>query len=1128
MSDSIEDNCYELLKNGEFAYQNKEFSKAQKILKEAANCFSEFNNLPGKAWALTNLGAALADNRQYLEAIEPLEEAISLHKITDYEEGEAMARFSLASTLFDCGQIFRSKKLFEDSEPLFSSTGNKLLAEQAKKAIQTIEEIAPKGLTDDEQNRFDSLSAQLKTATETGLVSYQNGNLSVAVRHWKLALQASQALNLDLRSAELLLNIGVALCHQGHLDDGVKYLEEVAFFAHKTGYYEAESTAFNNLGCVNSDLGNIEAAVNYLEQAIKIRISLQNPERIAESKGNLGMVFVKKGDILKALEMFSESLSLYEKSHHQSAVTFIQEKINNIRNGEKYEDYFFYVNPIKIREKYDIKSQLRIAREYEITGDYQSAVSIYTPLIDVARQVEDKGLESLLLNALGFAFRRLGHYSHALMSYQEALSAARKAADRDMEALALNNLGVLYADSDSEVARNFLKEAANLRKNLPEKHALGETYASLSSLVEKDEKKNYLKMALTLLEPDLNPKLWGIVYSDTKRLLSKNELSGFTKTYAKIARRLGVVDFKAEKNIGADEVFKLHDLVNLEDEGGIGLLVATYDKRNQTSDYERQLRGFKAESLWTMNRRDKAVQEYFAIIDEIENQRNKIFDYQRQKYFTTQWSIYDTLISYLIEENRIEEALEVVERTKSRSLLDLVGDVDYLPLTIPEELRKSYRNIRRKLRQISEEFAELQKETWREDSEALFSAKKELARLSAALEQILAAIYRYEPDFNPDLPIRVPDYEQMRGFLRSEQHAFIVYWFGEKICGAFLVSNSGLDFFHLPESICTDNTLFNEFQKTLDAMPIARTELEESLETLYQNIFKPLESYIEGKGIRELTIIPHYYAHLIPFHALGVNQNYLLNQYVIDYVPSFALYQLSFNRQKFSLQQQNILIIANPDGTLKSTEVEAEHILEISEDATVLVGDKAKLSALLENIGSYEIIHFACHAKFGLDQGQDIGLLLAPSQNHNGFLSLRQIITNVVLKIGALVILSACKTGRTEINRSDDLIGLPGGFILSGATAVIGSLWEVEDVSTSLLMHHFYAQLLSGVNVTSALQIAQSWIQKLTQHEIDKLTNSSEENTDMPNITPDSESNEIIDTPYSHPYYWAGFFAIGA
>jgi CHAT domain-containing protein len=77
----------------------------------------------------------------------------------------------------------------------------------------------------------------------------------------------------------------------------------------------------------------------------------------------------------------------------------------------------------------------------------------------------------------------------------------------------------------------------------------------------------------------------------------------------------------------------------------------------------------------------------------------------------------------------------------------------------------------------------------------------------------------------------------------------------------------------------------------------------------------------------------------------------------------------------------------------------------------------------------------------------------------------------------------------------EGLIGMTRAFLYAGASSVVVSLWQVDDVSTADLMVGFYSHLKAGLDRSEALRQA-------------KL--------------------ELIDrSRYSHPYFWAPFVLVG-
>ncbi len=58
-----------------------------------------------------------------------------------------------------------------------------------------------------------------------------------------------------------------------------------------------------------------------------------------------------------------------------------------------------------------------------------------------------------------------------------------------------------------------------------------------------------------------------------------------------------------------------------------------------------------------------------------------------------------------------------------------------------------------------------------------------------------------------------------------------------------------------------------------------------------------------------------------------------------------------------------------------------------------------------------------------------------------------------------LAVLSACRTGLGNVAGGQGVLGLQRAFHRAGVATVVASLWDVDDVTTALLMDQFYANL---------------------------------------------------------------------
>ncbi|MBE8967783.1 CHAT domain-containing protein [Nostocales cyanobacterium LEGE 12452] len=322
-----------------------------------------------------------------------------------------------------------------------------------------------------------------------------------------------------------------------------------------------------------------------------------------------------------------------------------------------------------------------------------------------------------------------------------------------------------------------------------------------------------------------------------------------------------------------------------------------------------------------------------------------------------------------------------------------------------------------------------------------------------------------------------------------------------------------------------------------------QNHLEERLKKLAEILH--LEEILDQvpKQCDRLILIPHRYLHLFPLHALPIKESYLIDLFPngIGYAPSCQLLQQVQLRQRPDFQ--SFFAIQNPTEDLyQGYEKDLGAVGAIKKqfaDAHILKQDQANKSAIL--LGINENIHnvtlnqkllkancafFFCHGYFNFASPQDSGLQLADKN-----LTLADIITHFKLENCRLVTLSACETGLTDFtSTSDEYIGLPSGFLLAGSTNVVSSLWTVDAIATALLMIKFYEELQQQNNIVLALNTAQRWLRDTTLKGFqDWLINSSLSWGCKKYLKKYFAANHenALTKPFESPFYWAAFCNIG-
>ncbi len=280
------------------------------------------------------------------------------------------------------------------------------------------------------------------------------------------------------------------------------------------------------------------------------------------------------------------------------------------------------------------------------------------------------------------------------------------------------------------------------------------------------------------------------------------------------------------------------------------------------------------------------------------------------------------------------------------------------------------------------------------------------------------------------------------------------------------------------------------------------------------NIEKILE-YLEG--VSELILIPHRDLNLLPLHAL------FTNNFTIKYLPSIKVGLA----RKNPTQNISLLSVENPREDLRYASQEAESICKLYPKVQRIQASAATRTtvktALSQNFG---IFHFTGHAEHNLKQPELSALILANQEK----LTLIDILESDLSHYN-LACLSACKTYFTSKDGLiDEFIGLASGFVAAGVNNVVGSLWKVDDCSTAYLMTKFHEILNSSDNydVASALKVAQDWLKNATNEDLKQFSVEISQSRDVRFPSTEKEEENPPDyKPFSSPYYWAGFCAIG-
>lgn len=511
-----------------------------------------------------------------------------------------------------------------------------------------------------------------------------------------------------------------------------------------------------------------------------------------------------------------------------------------------------------------------------------------------------------------------------------------------------------------------------------------------------------------------------------------------------------------------------------------------------------------------------AREELRTAIRTIESLRaNIVIPEDRLRWQSTWITAYERLVKLLIREERgFTEAFAYTEMAKSRVMVELLASRSVrTPKHLPPTLLAEERALRD---QLSSLYAES-------------TASEQIRIAEAQLSSIREQIRRVAPDFDTFFDSTPLTLDQVMTQLPTASLLLEYFTCGDIIV-AFVITESQVQVIRLPITVSQLRRAFasnqNEPFVLRNLIPDSYGQLAQPwiLRQLGDALVGPLQEALQSAST--LYIVPHDILHYIPFHALHLTTGNGAPLYLADmgrqpkqiiYAPS-ATVLFKHCHHKQPSQNNGGLAIGYNDTFLTQAETEALAVAAVTH-GNALTGNHATKAALVELGHHYRYIHIACHGQYNVAWPLASSLTLA-----DGSLAVLDILQDLHLE-AELVTLSACDSGRSQVMRGDELVGLTSAFLYVGTPSVLVSHWIVDDFATRLFMERFYIELAEcSENAALALVRTQRSIRNLTYQELQQMNKAGP----APHWENKEPSFKDTDCPFAHPYYWASFFLVGA
>ena len=826
-----------------------------------------------------------------------------------------------------------------------------------------------------------------------------------------------------------------------------------------------------------------------------------------------GQSYIQNHDYRSAIEVFREVAEIYKRINNISGEASSLNNLGRAYAGNHQYDQAIlsYQHAISILENYknlyeystvlgDIFQNL--GSSYYWIGLYDQSLNSYKSSIDFYKKLRNNPLYNNSLMGIALNYSKLGNSVESLAIYQEVLEQNKLSGNLKMQGIILNNIGALYLNQ-----KNYPKALEAFRDSL-------KIYTIISEPFYKAYILNGLGTSLTYLGDYPKAKIAFQESIEIARLLKNDQSEG--RTLSSLGDLYLKLDQDAEAVIAYQNSLSISQRIGDRD-GERTALTSLGDLYRKRNEFELAIVFYK-----------QSVNVTETIRKDIQALPNTL----QESYIQSIADTYRSLADVLITQGRIGEAQQVLEYLKVQELNDFSKGVRSAT-TLPEiAFNISENQIKVKYKSLiafgSEYYnCEQQRCSQYEVLKTQYqSLSTEFQTFIGQMKQQLqkgrlTQVNQSTQDFQNSADRIVtahPDSILIYPLVLSDKTRLL--WASK---GGVLSKTA----------ICPlgEAALYKkvaEFQ-TLLRQPGDETQLKTTGKELYDCLVKPIEEELTANHIKHLIFVPDRSTNYLPMGALYDGKQYLIQRFAISNILSAGLTNTDDKLQ--SVAKTSILALGLTEargrfGALPNVKSELGAIVKQQGGTGIYPGDQylnqAFTKTILEDkIRGRRILHIATHGEFKPANPRESYFLLGTGTPYliPDIQNLRD------LKDIHLVVLSACETGLG----GPDGLGLEVmgmGYFFMGdqnkAKAVMASLWQVNDASTSQLMQQFYQNLATGT-MSKAESLRQAQLSMIQGNGTGKTGDrGSFTITTTPTNTITRISNNL-----SHPFYWAPFILIG-
>ncbi|MFX1237515.1 MAG: tetratricopeptide repeat protein [Promethearchaeota archaeon] len=223
-------------------------------------------------------------------------------------------------------------------------------------------------------------------------------------------------------------NIGSVLQERGDLDGALKHFRKALVIAERLDDLRAKAVMIANIGSLLYDRGELNEALKFYREGLAIDKKLSNASGKATKLNNIGKVLMQKGKLGEALKHYRKALAICEQLGDLDGKATTLNNIGhtlilkgNLKEAEKHNR-----NALAINEQLgDISGMAGsftcIGAIFQLKGELDEALRLFQKALVIHEQLGDLKKKASDLNDISFNYYRRGNVYSALDFLEQAL-----------------------------------------------------------------------------------------------------------------------------------------------------------------------------------------------------------------------------------------------------------------------------------------------------------------------------------------------------------------------------------------------------------------------------------------------------------------------------------------------------------------------------------------------------------------------------------------------------------------------------------------------------------------------------------------------------------------------------------